>query len=137
MRQVGLRASAAGSFYAGTASRADRCRRADRATTGARDSAATSAGRHRRVGSWLLRGEGYVLRSRLLPSARLQGRQKVNEDRHFVRADLRTIRGHISPARSAVADLVDELVGRQARADKRQVGPALSADTIQSMAIAA
>src|SRR5262249_39127080 len=114
-----------------------KCRLPDRATSRARGLPATSEERHRRAGSWLFCGEGNTLRWGLRPSARLQARQKINEGRHLVRADLRTVSRHISAAGGAVADLVDELVRRQARADQCQIGPPLPADAFQCMAVTA
>src|SRR5262249_31437609 len=56
---------------------------------------------------------------------------------HLSRADLLAVRRHVAPARGAVADLVNQLVARQPRADRRQVGAALAAAALEGVAIPA
>ena len=75
--------------------------------------------------------------SALRPVRRPQARQEIDQRRHLVRADLLSIGRHVAAAGRAVADLVDELVGRQPCADQRQVGAALPADALEGVAVAA
>ena len=54
-----------------------------------------------------------------------QAHQEIDERVHLGRAHLLAVGGHVAAAGRAVADLVDELVARQAGADRREVGPAV------------
>src|SRR5262245_19530006 len=64
-------------------------------------------------------------------------RKELDQGGHFGRTDLFAVGRHVAATWSAVADLIDQLISRQAAADHRQIGAALAADTIQCMAIAA
>ena len=68
---------------------------------------------------------------------RPQARQEIDQGRHLVRADLLAVRRHVAAPGRAVADLVDELAGRQACADARQVRPAFPAAAFQGVTVAA
>src|SRR5262245_34312413 len=63
--------------------------------------------------------------------------EEVNQGAHLGGFDLLTIGGHVAAARRAVADLINELVACQARADAAQVRSPAASDAFQSMAIAA
>src|SRR5262249_61069754 len=62
--------------------------------------------------------------------------QELAQGGHLGRADLLAVGRHVAAARGAVADLVDQLVAGQARADRRQVGTAPAAAAVQGVAVA-
>ena len=72
-----------------------------------------------------------------------QTRKEVDECRHLRGADLLSISGHLAaPRRSlrsrrSVADLVNQLVPREAHSDQRQIRPPSAADALQRMTIPA
>src|SRR5262245_66363552 len=63
--------------------------------------------------------------------------EEINQCIHLGWPDLLAICRHVAAPRRAVADLVDELIARQASADSRQVRPASAAAALQCMAVAA
>ena len=95
---------------------------AQRAATGR---TARNAERHRAWDSWLVRSRlGRAGPARLRPAAWPGGRRLTRKSTRAVisaRADLLAVGRHVAAAGSAVADLVDELIARQAAADVRQV----------------
>ena len=110
---------------------------ADRGRQGARGRTATSAERHRAWDSWPLLSGGQRPPCRPSAGRRPQARQEIDQGRHLVRADLLAVRRHVAAAGRAIADLVDELAGRQSRTDARQVRAALPAAAFQGVTVAA
>ena len=133
------RASAGGRGGGARASRAGRRRPRAAARPGARGRTARSAGRRRAWGSrvFLLIGPR---RRPAGPAAALPAAgSSRNSTRAVISAGLICLpyAGMLPPPGRAVADLVDQLVARQARADRRQVGAAPAAAAFQGVAVAA
>src|SRR6516165_3826557 len=99
---------------------------------------ARSAGPRRAWDSRVLlasRRAGCRLGGRRTP--RPQVLQKINQCSHLGGANLLAVCRHITAARRTVADLVDQLVVRQPRAHRGQVGSAPAADALEGVAVTA
>ena len=87
---------------------------------------------------WLCRISGTIRRR---ASGRLargsQAHQEFGQGGHFSGVQLLAVGRHVASARGPVADLIDELVTRQPRADCCQVRSALTADALKGVAVPA
>src|SRR4051794_24553098 len=70
-----------------------------------------------------------------LLSRRAQTDEKLDQGAHLGRLHLLAIGRHVAAARRAVADLIDELIARQADTDAAQVGAATAPGAFEGVAV--
>src|SRR5947209_14085514 len=72
-----------------------------------------------------------------LLAPRAQTDQELDQGAHLGRLDLLAVGRHVAAAGRAIADLIDELITRQAHANSTQVRSTTAPDAFQRVAVAA